>query len=262
MTILLTLLACATQGNGVEATESRDVGDFSGVKNTTFVDVHWSSGDSAAEVHCDENLLEYIFTDIEDGQLVVRTPNDMLLTTKMDCHVTLQSACLNRVGVSGSGSFMAGDGCELRELSVSGSGSADIGAIASDSLDIHISGSGGVSVDQVDTMDLVIDTSGSGGARVQDISTDTLIVEHSGSGGSDLSGEAGELDLHTSGSGGMGASDLLSYALVAKITGSGSSAVEMDGPVEAKLSGSGSLTLSGNPGPVDVQETGSGRVSY
>jgi hypothetical protein len=262
MTILLTLLACATQGNGIEASESREVSDFSGVKNTTFLDVHWSAGDSAAEVHCDENLLEYIFTDLEDGQLVIRTPNDMLLTTKMDCHVMLQSECLNRVGLSGSGGFMAQDGCELRELSVSGSGSADVGAIASDSLDIKVSGSGGVQVDQVDTMDLSIDTSGSGGANVQDISTDTLAVEHTGSGGSSLSGEAGELDLKTTGSGGMGASDLLTYGLTARITGSGSSSVQVNGPVEATLTGSGSLTLTGNPGPVDANESGSGRVNY
>ncbi|MFT5583494.1 MAG: hypothetical protein ACI9VR_001072 [Cognaticolwellia sp.] len=262
MTILLTLLACATQGNGVETTDSREVGDFSGVRNTTFVGVHWSAGEAAAEVHCDENLLEYISTDMEDGQLVIRTPNDMLLTTRMDCHVMLQSECLSRVAVSGSGGFVAQDGCELRELSVSGSGSADIGAIASDSLDIQVSGSGGVQVDQVDTLLLSIYTSGSGSVSVQDIATDTLAVEHNSSGGSNLSGQAGELDLDTSGSGAMNASDLLSYGLVARISGSGSSSVEMDGPVQAKLTGSGSLTLTGNPGPVDADESGSGRVSY
>lgn len=262
MTILLTLLACATQGNGVEATESREVGEFSGVRNTTFVQVNWSAGDTAAEVQCDENLLEYIFTDLEDGQLVIRTPNNMLLNARTDCRMTLQSQCLNRVSLSGSGSFDAQDGCELREISLSGSGGADIGAIASDSLDIRVSGSGGVQVEQVDTMDLSIDTSGSGGVNVQDIVTDTLIVEHSGSGGSTLSGQAGELDLHTTGSGGMSASDLLSYELSAVITGSGSSSVEMDGPVQARLSGSGSLNLSGNPGPVDATETGSGSVNY
>ena len=241
MTILLTLLACATQGNGVEANELREVDEFSGVKNTTFIEVNWDAGPDRAELICDENLLEYISTTVEDGELVIRTPNNMLINTRLDCRLDLQSLCLNRVSLSGSGSFNSPDACALRELKLSGSGGVTIGAVVSDSLDIH--------------------TSGSGSANVQDIATDSLIVEHSGSGGSTLSGEAGALDLHTSGSGGMNASALLSYDLTARISGSGSSSVEMDGPVEAKLSGSGSLNLSGNPGPVDAEESGSGRVN-
>ncbi len=262
MTILLTLLACATQGNGVAATDAREVPDFSAVKNTTFVEVHWSEGDAAAELHCDENLLEYISTEVEDGRLVLRTPNNMILAPRTDCHLMAQSPCLTSVALNGSGGFVADDACALRELDLSGSGGASLGSVASDSLDIQVSGSGGVSIDSVDAGDLSIDTSGSGGVGIDSVLSESVWVEHSGSGGSTLGGEGGAMDLHTTGSGGVNASALLATSLSAHITGSGSSSVEMDGPVEAKLSGSGSLTLTGNPGPVDADESGSGRVNY
>lgn len=244
MFLLLALTACAVvQGSGVSAEEARDVTGVTALKNNTFVDVHWLRADEAsATLTCDDNLLGYIETRLDGGELVIRTePYNAVLSPEVDCVLELASPCLSALSFSGSGDFIAGDAtCGLEQLSWSGSGNVDLGEVGTANLDIHGSGSGQV--------------------RIASLEAGALSFDLSGSGGVDVQGAADSADVHVSGSGSVDGRDLQVIDADVDMSSSGEVHLRASGHVTAHLSGSGSLHLYGEPERLDQDTSGSGGV--
>ena len=70
-------------GNGVMKTESRDVKGYTGIALQGSMNVQLSYGNtSTITVEADENLLPYIETFVENGNLVIRAKNKVNLKSK------------------------------------------------------------------------------------------------------------------------------------------------------------------------------------
>ncbi len=245
MVVLVTLLGgCSwrvAHGNGVEGSDERSLPGFDAIENENNVDVLVVQGTRGAVVTCDENLLHLIRTEVHGSTLRIDKPSGTALMPTMPCVVEVGTPELVAISTSGSGWVEAeGQWPDLREITASGSGG--ISVIGGDAMaveEIHVSGSGDVDVAGVATAFLEASISGSG----------TVAID----------GTADDLDLDVSGSGGVFARELTTVDADVKISGSGDIELTATGLVTGSLSGSGNLTLWGDP-EVDVKTSGSGDV--
>jgi Putative auto-transporter adhesin, head GIN domain len=102
--------------------------------------------------------------------------------------------------------------------------------------------------------------SGSGNIRVSNLSTTELTTKISGSGTITASGTADDQDLDISGSGRYQADQLASKTVNAGISGSGTASVLVSDALDVRISGSGTLTYSGDPTRVTQDVSGSGKL--
>lgn len=249
---LIVLGGCAVQvrdGNGVEASETRTIEQaFDGVAATTNIEVAIEEGELLVEVTCDEDLLDEIETIVENGQLVVRTEQDVGWTSirpHADCHVYVRAPELHEGVSTGSGRLVvAGESARIGQLTSTGSG----GILAEATLT---------------SPEIAIENTGSGGIEVAAVDADALFVTSSGSGATDLlAGAVQTLDLTITGSGSVSAADVSALDADATLTGSGSGFVTAEDSLSARITGSGSLHVAGDPDQRDVQEPGSGSVIF
>lgn len=241
-------------GNGIPATQARDVGDFTGVRNEFEADVFITSGSPSVTVSCDENLVENIETVVEDGLLVIRAVNAkgwvVEIVPHTTCKVDIQTPVLNLLSTTGSGDILVQGGTEvddmgfaLSTLESTGSGNIVVQtAIQADELDISLTGSGDV--------------------QIADLTVSDVDVSLTGSGNCTLAGSTDWLDATLTGSGDGDFISLNANNVRITLTGSGDASVTAQDRVEATLTGSGDLSVSGNPSDRDVQETGSGEVVF
>jgi len=223
LALLALLTGCAAQvGNGVSATQVREVDAFDSVRNTLFAELEVAvGGEQTVEVECDENLVDDLLTRVEDGTLVVTSPPHTTLMPRTDCVVWVSLPELVSAESSGSGGVRAsGEAVGLERARCSGSGT--------------------VVVEGIDTTSVEADSSGSGGIE--------------------LDGVADEVDLENSGSGGIDARDLSCDEAALDNSASGSVHLTVYGEVSVELSGSGDIVLYGDPQVVDQRDTGSGQI--
>lgn len=237
------------EGNGVPATEERDVGAFTGVMNTTGLDVHVLLGEEpSVAVTCDENLIDEVETRVESEVLVVTQVEHGLdawtIFPKADCFVQVVTPDLESLIATGGGDLdLVGEGpVSLRDVELTGGGDLVVEApIVTDTLDGLNSGGG----------DLVLGPVQADAVHLTD------------SGGGDISagqGQAELLDVLASGGGSVLVRPLVGAHVEVTISGGGDVEVTATESLEARLSGSGDLTWWGDPATRDVQATGSGEA--
>lgn len=252
--VLAILPGCVVEvheGDGVSATDVRDVSDFDGVVNTTELDVAIKDGPTAgAAVICDENLLEHITLELSGGELTVSIEGEkgrwVQIAPETDCSVELVAPGLSSLIATGSGEVtVSNEGAfALEFIESTGSGGVVVlGPIETDALEASATGSGGLELASVQALDLELALTGSGGASI-DVGT----VE--------------ALDLAATGSGGASFRGLSARRADVALTGSGDGELTVTESLSASLTGSGSLTVWGAPTERDVATTGSGDVSY
>ena len=199
------LSACmlnAIAGSGKIATEPRTVSDFSAVSLSGSGQVLIEQGGTESlTVTTDDNLLQYIKTEVHGNTLELGFTNPMTNLQPTDDIVF-------KLKVK-----------KLEGLEISGSGKADMKGLAQDRLQVRISGSGDVS-GQGTANDLELRISGSGSYRGQELKSQHATVGVSGSGNAVVS-----------------ASDTLK----ADVSGSGTVEYVGDPQVTQNISGSGSV---------------------
>ncbi len=212
------------EGSGNLATESREVSglravDLAGVGNLVIR----QTGTEALSVTADDNLLEYIRTEVRDGTLIIdfdpRAP----------------------------GVVVRPSATPLFELEV-----ADIGGIA-------VSGSGSVAADALRAEEMSMAISGSGDIRIASLEVGSVEIAISGSGDVALAGRAHSQSLAISGSGRYSASELASSSVVIAVSGSGDATVWAADALDVGISGSGSVAYYGDP-DVTKRISGSGSI--
>jgi len=218
------------EGSGEAATEQRELAPFSSLTNTSFLDVTLSlAAEQLVEVTCDDNLLKYLETVVsEAGELLLRQrlagdePNTYVsLKPNVDCGVTLAATELRRAVIDGSGALRgAGAFDALARIESGGSGAIDLAGIAVDDLGIILAGSGAIAV----------------------------------------SGSATHLGVESGGSGALEARSLVAQDGDVLMSGSGDVAVNLSGCLNASVTGSGDLYVSGGALMCEVEAPGSGQV--
>jgi Putative auto-transporter adhesin, head GIN domain len=174
------------QGSGVAATQSRALPTFSGLdlagSNNVTISV---GGRQSVVVHADSNLLRYVTTRVVAGNLIIGTSGSFTTRNPMNVQVSVPS--LAAVTLSGSGQISVA-GIDASRLTVMLPGSGALyasGTVAQ--LDVTLGGSGLAQLDNLAARDVHAVVAGSGLIRVT--ATVSLNAAVSGSGAIIYSGD-------------------------------------------------------------------------
>lgn len=249
----ISLLAVALQacligqiGSGDPVTQERDVGvDAVSVSLETMVETTVVAGAQAnsLSITCDDNLINDMITEVEDGVLRIRTESGVNLRPRGDCFVQVEIIALEQAHVSGPG-----------RLELSG----DLDGMTS----LIGSGSGSLVVDAFETCDLSVVTSGTGSIEIEHLVACDVIAEVSGTGRVVMQGRADLIEVEVSGAGGLRNPNFEVNAADIDLSGTGGLELTVHQALRARLSGTGGATIYGNPEQRDIEETGPGRVRF
>jgi hypothetical protein len=187
------------QGSGVAATETRDLPPFSSVElagsNTVAIRV---GEDQSVVVRADDNLVDHVTTAVQDGSLVIGDiPGSY--TAKSPMSVTVSVPSLDALTLTGSGVITV-SGIETSSLTVRLPGSGVVRASgAATKLDVTLDGSGDAQLGQLIAGDVHAVVSGSG--RIVLTATKSLDASVSGSGAIMYGGNPREVTKSVTGSG-------------------------------------------------------------
>ncbi len=210
-----------TVGNGNVITEKRKIPDFLKVKSSGSIDIDIRPSDSySVEVQNDENLLEYVVTEVNNGVLEVKYKSGSY--SNDHAKVIISAPSLNEISSSGSA-----------DITIQGT------LLNSDEISFHLSGSGDVE-GSVDAPSIKAFSSGSGDIKLSG-KTKNLLCEIRGSGDvkcESLKSESADVSV-------MGSADVHVFASVR---------------LKVTVSGSGDVYYSGKPQNPEIKIRGSGEV--
>lgn len=212
------------KGNGIAKTETREVSGYTSLACGGPMKVEIVYGTSKAiQLEGDENILPYIETYVENGELKIQVKDRKSVKPKVPLRVHVSMTAINGLAQSGSGA-------------ISGSGNFT----STQNTAVAVAGSGTVDLKFAKFAGMSISMSGSGSVKMEGQVDDNLEVAQSGS---------GDVDCE----------HVPSQNVSAKISGSGNLRVNASKTLDAQISGSGHVYYTGTPS-VNTKVAGSGRV--
>lgn len=234
------------QGNGEMRLEKRSVAALErlDVSGPLRVEVRVGAAPSL-EVEGDSNLLPLIRTEASGDTLRVWV--DGSLRHHGELRVVYTTPVLTHVNSSGSGRLLvSGLNGGAFSLEQSGSRATQLsGSVGR--LDLHASGSGGVDASGLSSGATLAELNGSGRHDLGRIHGERFELGLNGSGGARASGEVRALNVRLSGSGSADLGALHSEGADLSTSGSGGITAAVSGKLAAETSGSGHITVYGNP---------------
>lgn len=234
--------ARAVRGSGQVSEEARQVSGITGVKLATMGKLSIELGEEETlRIEAEDNLLEYIETDVRGGTLIIKTRDGVSLRKSRPINYYLTVKELDEILISSSGDVEAPD-LEAKRFSVT------------------ITSSGDLVMGDLDTDRLEVRISSSGDMQMGELSANRVEVHISSSGSVDIAGgEVEEQDITISSSGGYHARNLKSDEASVRLSSSGSATIRVRDHLQAHLSSSGDVRYVGSP-TLDVKTTSSGDV--
>jgi hypothetical protein len=187
------------QGSGVAKTEDRAIGDYKKVEVNGSCDVSLAVGSATGlSITADDNLLQYVVTEVRDGTLVVEMKSGSY-SPQIHMKVTTTTPAVEAVRIRGSSDVdVKGLAGERFELEVDGSGDAKasgkVGSVVA-----KVSGSGDLNLSDVEARDATVEISGSGDVDVW--ATESVAVSVAGSGDVTYKGDPKKVTKSVAGSG-------------------------------------------------------------
>jgi putative autotransporter adhesin-like protein len=210
------------EGNGVPAAEARTLAGFDQVLSRGVLDVRLVRADQfAVNVRIDSNLLQVVRTSVSGGQLTIDVDGGNLGEILPGPHLVVSMPSLLDAELTGSGKLSAEGFTESEPVSVELSGSGEL--------------------------------SWSG-------STPALDAILRGSGAVDLVGTAKAIDLYLAGTGKLDATSLTASGATIQVEGPGAIEAVVNGPVDATVSGGGSIELTGKVVQGTWDDEGGGKI--
>lgn len=213
------------KGNGKVTKITRSTGDYEAVRCTGFMDFELVSGkEGNLTIEGEENLLDYIVTEIKNDELIVKVEKGVNLKTSRNkgIKITIPVDDIEKVSLSGSGDVWNDFVLKTNNLSVQLSGSGDINL---------------------------------------NVKTNSLTSAITGSGDVKIVGDTNVLETKITGSGDFHGFELNADNTEAFITGSGDINVVSNKMLKARVTGSGDIRYHGNPDKEDTKVSGSGSIS-
>ena len=232
--LLLLLVLCAgfvscvdgqfynsVSGNGHVVKKERSVSGFDGVKASSGIDVYLSQGDNeSVTVEADENLHEYIKTEVRDNILHVYTDHisirhaerERVYVTIKDVKSLRTSSAGNivgetpikcddiEIGASSSGDISLELHAKKVDLDISSAGDIKLTGDA-ESLRASLSSAGSLKAFDFEVKEADVSVSSAGDADIN--ATDKLVARASSAGDINYKGNPKFLDSHSSSAGGI-----------------------------------------------------------
>lgn len=189
---ILSISACThgqirktVRGNGKVVTETRTAGTFTGIRVSSGVDVYLKQGsDESLTVEADENLHEYIITDVRDGILHVYNDANVLHAERERVYVTMKE--INSVKTTSAGDVVGQSPVKTDRLELSASSAGDIKLeVYAKEIKINISSSGDMTLNGEADM-LEADLSSAGDLNAYDLKVREADVSASSAGNADV----------------------------------------------------------------------------
>lgn len=226
--LLLVMISCvdaqfyrSVRGNGNVVKKERPASYFDGVRVSTGIDVYLSQGDrEGIVVEADENLHEYIITEIKDGILRIYFDNISIRdATRKRVYVTIRS---------------------VRSLKTSSAG--DI-----------------IGETPVKSEDISLESSSAGNIKVELYARDVK-VNISSSGDIRLTGEAETLDADLSSAGDLNAYDFRVKDARLNVSSAGDAEIYVTRRLTAHASSAGDILYRGEPEYIDARSSSAGSI--
>lgn len=213
--ILLSLsitASCTTiKGNGNITKDNRNITGFNNVTLNGSIDVVISYAEQhSVVVECESNFLEYIFTEVKNGTLEIRTKENISLRPSINngkpfpiaVHVTMP--VVEDITLKGSGDIYVWNNMifgDKSSLTLIGSGDINCKNLSTKNCSLYLNGSGDLDVDNLHSIDATINLVGSGDLAVNYIDSENTIIGLNGSGDIKTKGKCKNLNLKLEGSG-------------------------------------------------------------
>jgi len=207
-------------GNGNVVRKERKAEDFTGIKVSSGVDVYLKQGSNMSiTVEADENLHEYIITEVRNGVLNVYTDANIREAEKERVYVTMKE--INSISTTSAGDVIGETPVKSDRLELSASSAGDIKLeVTSKEIKINISSSGDMTLSgEADILEADLSSAGDLNAyelkvREADISassagdadinvTEKLTARSSSAGDINYRGDPKYIDSHSSSAGGI-----------------------------------------------------------
>ena len=213
------------KGNGNMTTITRTTSNYDGISCAGQFDYILVAGtEGKITIEGEENLLDYIVTEVKNNKLVIKTQNHINLkpSNNKTIKITIPFKDISSVSLAGSGDLWNKD------------------VISATNLDVSLAGSG----------DILLNINAS--------STKGSIA---GSGDLTLKGSTNNLQANVAGSGDFHGFNLQSNHTDVSVAGSGDAEVVCNESLKARVAGSGDIEYRGNPKTEDTKVAGSGSIS-
>ena len=250
----LSILACSitansgnpagktVHGSGAVVEKDRSVSGVSGVELAMEGTLHIQVGDGESlRIQAEDNLQQYIRTDVRAGTLVINTADGVNLdsTRPIDYYLTVKS--LDSIVISSSGDIQAPD-------------------MKTGRFSAAIKSSGNLTMGNLDCSSLQVDISSSGKLKMGILTAGSIRVRISSSGNLEIAGgRVQQQDISISSSGEYRAGDLASAQAKVTLTSSGVATVRVSDQLSGSLSSSANLYYIGSPA-VNVTTSSSGKA--
>jgi len=224
---ILSISACThaqyrktVHGNGNVVTKERKAEDFTGIKVSSGIDVYLKQGNNMSiTVDADENLHEYILTEVRNGVLNVYTDANIRESKMKRVYVTMKD--INSVSTTSAGDVVGETPVKSDRLELTASSAGDIKLeVTSKEIKINISSSGDMTLSgETDILEADLSSAGDLNAyeltvREADISassagdadinvTEKLTARASSAGDINYRGNPKYIDSHSSSAGGI-----------------------------------------------------------
>jgi hypothetical protein len=196
------------RGNNNVVIQERDLPSFNKIISEGSFDVYVEYGTrQSVEVEIDDNLLEYVKTEVSGSRLTISVRNNRCMRPDV-----------KNVYISTP---------DIQSVSIHGSGSVRLDNVEKENMNLEIAGSGDIFADH--------------------LLTENLTVEIKGSGDVQLDGFATFAELKIDGSGDIDARDMSIDTCYADILGSGDMELRVNNYLDVVISGSGDIFYRGNP---------------
>jgi hypothetical protein len=212
------------EGSGTLQTETRKVGDFSGLDVSGIINAKLTIGEkTSVMLSGDDNLLPLIETNVRDGRLEAKFKDNTGITTQQTLLLTVTTP-------------------RIESLIARGTSRIDATGIAGKAL----------TVDASDTSNLTL----------KEVTSDAVTIKAEGVSRVTLAGKGPLLTLDFSGATRLDSIEFHALSVKAKMAGAAQAEVQASTSVEGSIVDAGNLRVRGNPANRTVTTSGAGRVTY
>ncbi|MDR2009617.1 MAG: DUF2807 domain-containing protein [Bacteroidales bacterium] len=189
------------KGDGKVVTQIRNVSSFEKIEVSGVFNIILEQGETEKiKIETDQNLLEYVITEVVNNKLKIYTPDDITIEDPKKGNIYITIKDINEISMEGVGNIKTSGQIKVPGLKIYnvGVGSVDVDVVT-DVLNVNFEGVGSCNLSG-NTKNLDIKSSGLGGVDAKKLTADIVSVENSSVGNISVYARK-ELSLDNSGIG-------------------------------------------------------------